>query len=105
MANNVKSFSVEYNPINESNVFTSGDYITGQIKLELTKESRIESFLVKLKGKAKVKWIENYGQIIVVYQKKEKYFSIKQFIIGEDQGKCLLFHLEPFICTVMYAVF
>lgn len=87
MASNVKSFSVEYNPINESNVFTSGDYITGQIRLELTKESKIDSLLVTLKGKAKVRWIENYGKIIVVYRNKDKYFSITKFIIEEHQGR------------------
>lgn len=76
-----------YNPINKSNIFTSGDCITGQITLELAKDCKINFLCVKLKGKAEVKWIENYGKIVVMYQKKEKYFSIKQFIIEAGKGK------------------
>lgn len=87
MSNGVKSFLVGYNPINKSNIFTSGDCITGQITLELAKDCKIDSLCVKLKGKAEVKWTEMYGRTIVTYHKKEKYFSIKQVIIQEGQGK------------------
>lgn len=76
-----------YNPINKSNIFTSGDCITGQITLELAKDCKIHFLCVKLKGKAEVKWTENYGKTVVTYQKKEKYFNIKQFIIEAGKGK------------------
>lgn len=95
---NVKNFSVEYNPINRSNVFSSGDYISGQITLELAKECKIQSLCVKLKGKAKVLWTENYGKTVVVYQKNEKYFSIEQSVQGE-KGMNVIgqgFHTYPF---------
>uniref|UniRef100_A0A3B4ZY87 Arrestin C-terminal-like domain-containing protein n=1 Tax=Stegastes partitus TaxID=144197 RepID=A0A3B4ZY87_9TELE len=78
MSNNVKSLSVGFNPINESNIFTSGDVITGQITLELSKECKIDSLYVKLKGKAKVKWTESYGRTVVTYHSKDKYFSLKR---------------------------
>lgn len=87
MSNTVKSFSVEYNPINERNVFTGGDCIKGQIALELAKECKIQSLCVKLKGKAEVSWYENYGRAVVRYHKKEKFFSIKHFIIEAGRGK------------------
>ncbi|XP_035513994.1 arrestin domain-containing protein 2-like [Morone saxatilis] len=87
MSNNVKSFSVGYNPINKSNIFASGNQITGQITLELEKECKIDSLSVKLKGKAEVSWTENYGRTTVRYHAKDKYFSIKQFIIVEGRGK------------------
>uniref|UniRef100_A0A673CM96 Arrestin C-terminal-like domain-containing protein n=1 Tax=Sphaeramia orbicularis TaxID=375764 RepID=A0A673CM96_9TELE len=86
MTNPVKSFSVGYNPINESNVFSSGDHITGQVTLELGKDCKIDLLYIKMKGKAKVSWVQNYGRVIVVHRSKEKYFSIKQFIIQEGQG-------------------
>uniref|UniRef100_A0A3B4UUT7 Arrestin domain-containing protein 3-like n=1 Tax=Seriola dumerili TaxID=41447 RepID=A0A3B4UUT7_SERDU len=92
MANSVKSFSVGYNPINKSDIFTSGDRLTGQITLELASISKIYSLSVKLKGKAEVKWTENYGKTSVTYHNKEKYFSIKQFLIQEDHGKFTLLH-------------
>lgn len=87
MSSNIKSFSVGYDPINESNIFTSGDRITGRITLELAKCCQINSLCIKLKGKAEVKWTENYGKIIVTYHNKDKYFSVKQFIIEASQSK------------------
>lgn len=87
MSNTVRSFSVGYNPINNSNVFTSGDCITGEITLELAKECKINSIGIKLKGKAEVKWTEIYGNVVVIFHNKEKYFSIKQVIIEEGKGE------------------
>ncbi|KAM4577695.1 arrestin domain-containing protein 3-like [Odontesthes bonariensis] len=99
MADNVKNFSVEYNPINNSDIFTSGDYITGRITLELAKECKIESLCVKLKGKADVKWKEHYGRTVVTYHKKEKYFSVKQFFIQKGKDRNVVdkgCHVYPF---------
>lgn len=76
-----------YNSVNESNTFTSGDCITGQITLELSKDCKIDSLCVKLKGKAEVKWTEIYLNTVVTFYNKEKYFSIKQFIIEAGKGK------------------
>lgn len=87
MSNTVKNFSVGSNPINKDNIFTSGDYLTGQITFELAKDCNIDSLCVKLKGKAKVSWTEHYGKTVIEYHNKEKFFSIKQFIIQEGQGK------------------
>lgn len=87
MSNTVKSFSVEYNPINERNVFTCGDCIKGQLTLELAKECKIQSLCVKLKGKAEVSWNEHHGRAVASYDKKEKFFSIKHFIIEAGRGK------------------
>lgn len=86
MTNPVKSFSVGYNPINERNVFSSGDHITGQVTLDLEKDCKIDVLYIKMKGKAKVSWVQSYGRVIVQHRSKEKYFSIKQFVIQEVQG-------------------
>lgn len=87
MLSTIKSFSVGYNPINQSNTFTSGDCITGQITLELAKECEIYSLCVKLNGKAEVSWVELDGKKSKTYHAKEKYFSIKQVIIEESKGR------------------
>nr|XP_057925933.1 arrestin domain-containing protein 3-like [Doryrhamphus excisus] len=39
-----------------------------------------------MKGKANVEWTEHYGKTFVVYHDKEKYFSIKTFVIQDGQG-------------------
>ncbi|XP_061907775.1 arrestin domain-containing protein 3-like [Entelurus aequoreus] len=95
----VKDFSVEYNPINKDDVFTSGDYIAGRITFQVTKDCKIESLWIKMKGKAKVKWTEHYGKAIVVHHDQEKYFSIKTFIIQDGQGNNVVTrgrHMYPF---------
>jgi len=90
MEDNVKAFSVAYNPINGDNTFSAGDYISGNVTLELAKDCKITSLHVQLKGKARVQWTEHYGRTVVVYADKEKYFSLKQSLIQEfkGQGKC-----------------
>ncbi|KAM8760485.1 arrestin domain-containing protein 3-like [Acanthopagrus schlegelii] len=90
MSSSVKSFSVGYNPINKSNIFISGDCITGQITLEMEKRCTIDSLCIKLKGKAEVKWTEQHGKQSVTYYAKVKYFSIKQFVIEKGKGNTTL---------------
>ncbi|XP_067378106.1 arrestin domain-containing protein 3-like [Channa argus] len=79
----VKSLKVTYNPINEINTFTNGDWVSGQVTLEVVKDCQIDSLLIKFKGKADVLWSERYGQTTVVYHAKDKYFSFKHYFIQE----------------------
>ncbi|KAJ0019327.1 hypothetical protein NQD34_006896 [Periophthalmus magnuspinnatus] len=90
MISTIKNFSVGYNPINQSNVFCSGDYITGQVSLELTKGTKVNALSVKLKGEASVLWTEENGKNTDTYKSKEKYFSIEQFLIQRDNGNNLV---------------
>ncbi|XP_053727391.1 arrestin domain-containing protein 3-like [Synchiropus splendidus] len=90
MTSSIKTFTVGYNPINKSNVFRSGDTVTGQILVETSKECTVSSLWVKLKGKATVKWTETYGRTVVTYYDKEKYFSIKTEVIHEGRGNNIL---------------
>ncbi|XP_029961027.1 arrestin domain-containing protein 3-like isoform X2 [Salarias fasciatus] len=99
MSSSVKSLSVGYNPINERNTFSSGDYIHGKITLELSKECSFQTLSIQMKGKAKVLWTENYGKTVVTYSSKNKYFSIKQILVQEGQGITTLnpgSHVFPF---------
>lgn len=87
MSSTVKSLKVSYNPINESNTFTSGDCVSGQVELEVAKECEVQSLSIKFKGKAEVLWTERHGQTTVVYHSKDKYFSTKHHFI-QDKDKC-----------------
>ncbi|XP_035494899.1 arrestin domain-containing protein 4 [Scophthalmus maximus] len=85
MSTTVKSLKVTYNPVNEKNIFITGDMVTGQVTLEVAKECQIDSLLIKFKGKAEVVWTERCGQTTVVYHSKDKYFSRKHYFIrGKD---------------------
>uniref|UniRef100_A0A8C6TZE0 Arrestin C-terminal-like domain-containing protein n=1 Tax=Neogobius melanostomus TaxID=47308 RepID=A0A8C6TZE0_9GOBI len=81
--------NISYNPINESNTFTSGDSVSGQVELEVAKECEVQSLSIKFKGKAEVLWTERHGQTTVVYHAKDKYFSVKHHFI-EDKDKTVL---------------
>ncbi|KAK7131540.1 hypothetical protein R3I94_016607 [Phoxinus phoxinus] len=85
MSLTVKNISVVYTPINETNTFTSGDFISGQVLLEVEKETQMQSLSVKIKGKAQVSWSEHYGKTTVVYSDKEKYYSMEMFFVREDK--------------------
>ena len=87
MLSTVKNISVIYDPINESKTFSSGDYISGRISVELAKDCTINSLSIKAKGKAQVRWTEKHGKTTTTYHAKEKYFSMKQFIIQEQKGQ------------------
>ena len=96
MEDTVKDFSVSYNRINNEDTFTGGDFISGNIKLELSKDCKINSLYVQIKGKANVLWTEQYGKTVVVYSSKEKFFTIKQSVIQEfkGQGKCAVYNMN-----------
>lgn len=81
----VKNISVTYNPISQSNTFTSGDFISGQVILDVAKDTQMQSLSVKIKGKAEVCWSEHYGKTTVVYSDKEKYYSVERFFVREDK--------------------
>lgn len=86
MPTTVKSLKVTYNPINETNTFTNGDTVTGQVTLEAAKECHIGSLCVKFKGKARVMWSERHGNVTVVYHSKEKYFVFKHYFIRDKKA-------------------
>ncbi|KAG7258423.1 hypothetical protein CRUP_029520 [Coryphaenoides rupestris] len=98
----VKNISVHYDPINETNTFTNGDYVSGRVTVEVARECSVASLSVKFKGKAEVRWTEQHGQSTVVYHSKDKYFSIKRFFIrgGEDTADSNVLtpgsHVYPF---------
>jgi len=85
MSLTVKNISVIYTPINETNTFTSGDVISGQVLLDVEKDTQIQSLSLKIKGKARVSWSEHYGKTTVVYSDKEKYYSMEMFFVREDK--------------------
>ncbi|XP_076126362.1 arrestin domain-containing protein 3-like [Alosa pseudoharengus] len=83
----IKSLSVTYDAINETNTFSNGDYISGRVTLEVDKEIKVNSFLIKAKGKASVLWTQQCGQTTIVYHDKETLFKSEHFFIHEKKHK------------------
>ncbi|XP_067294348.1 arrestin domain-containing protein 3-like [Pseudorasbora parva] len=84
MSITVKNISVIYSPINQKNTFTSGDFISGQVILDVAKNIQMQSLSVKIKGKAEVSWGERHKNT-VVYSDKEKYYSVERFFVRENK--------------------
>ncbi|XP_041658023.1 arrestin domain-containing protein 3-like [Cheilinus undulatus] len=52
-----------------------------------------------MKGKAEVEWTEHYGRTVVVYHKKEKYFSLQKAVLQANHGNNVISpgcHVYPF---------
>uniref|UniRef100_A0A4W5MAU7 Arrestin-like N-terminal domain-containing protein n=1 Tax=Hucho hucho TaxID=62062 RepID=A0A4W5MAU7_9TELE len=74
-------------------LFTSGDCLTGQITVDVSKETKIKSLTFLAKGKATVRWTEHYGQYTtVVYYASEKYFKIENNILKKGRGNGNVWH-------------
>jgi len=95
MPSAVKSLKVTYKPVNEDNTFTSGDWVSGEVSLELAEECSIDALWVKLKGKAEVLWSKSYGQT-TVYHSKDKYFHRQAKVVVSNQNKYKYFSLKHF---------
>lgn len=87
MSSTVNRLEVTYDPINESNTFTSGDCVSGRVTLDVAKDCEIQSLSIKFKGKARVLWTERHGQTTVVYHSKDKYFDYTHYFIRDDNIK------------------
>ncbi|XP_070690524.1 arrestin domain-containing protein 3-like [Pempheris klunzingeri] len=78
----VKHLSVDYNKVNERGTFSPGDTLSGKVTVVTSKEIKVQCFLVKAKGKAKVTWCEQ-GQ---THSNKKKYFYFEHIIL-QDKNK------------------
>ncbi|KAK3538978.1 hypothetical protein QTP86_023583 [Hemibagrus guttatus] len=83
----IKQLSIIYDSVNNSNTFTNGDVINGQVVLEVSKEVTIESLYIKCKGEAKVSWSERRNDRHYHYSAHERYFKLKQYFIQDPSKK------------------
>ncbi|XP_007253925.3 arrestin domain-containing protein 3 isoform X3 [Astyanax mexicanus] len=86
MSGTIKEFTLNYDPVNQQNTFTSGDVLQGRVLLEVSKEVTINQLYIKCKGDADVWWTERSGDKDESYSSHERYFKIKQTFI-QDPSK------------------
>uniref|UniRef100_A0A8B9LYB4 Arrestin-like N-terminal domain-containing protein n=1 Tax=Astyanax mexicanus TaxID=7994 RepID=A0A8B9LYB4_ASTMX len=70
-------------PVNRE-LDVSGDTLTGQVIVEVSKKTTVKSLTIKAKGKANVLWSESYGKHSVAYWDSDKYFSQTEAIVPKD---------------------
>uniref|UniRef100_A0A8D3AAR8 Arrestin C-terminal-like domain-containing protein n=2 Tax=Scophthalmus maximus TaxID=52904 RepID=A0A8D3AAR8_SCOMX len=107
-----KNFKINFNAVNERSTFSSGDLVTGHISFELTKETKIASISMELKGRAHVHW-STQGSGGRKRRRGRRHFSatldffnFRSAILHEHRvcGEATKFrpgtHLYPFTCQL-----
>ncbi|KAM3867558.1 arrestin domain-containing protein 3-like [Diretmus argenteus] len=82
----IKHLLVEYDKVNERGTFSPGDTLSGRVTVVASKETKVQSFLVKAKGKAEVQWSEQDGQTSLVHSDKKRYFDFEHIILQDKKG-------------------
>lgn len=80
----IKSLTMTYDALNENGTFSEGDTIRGKVILALLKEITVESFFLKVKGDADVRWTKKIGDRTHTYSAHRRYFKMKQFLLPEE---------------------
>uniref|UniRef100_UPI0037E99D2E arrestin domain-containing protein 3-like n=1 Tax=Semicossyphus pulcher TaxID=241346 RepID=UPI0037E99D2E len=89
----VKHLSLDYNKLSERGTFSPGDTLSGRVTVVTSKETKVQSFVVRAKGKAKVTWSEHKGPDTEVHSDKKKYFYFEHVILqdkNKGDGSCCL---------------
>lgn len=91
----ITKFSIEYDAVNNKNVFTNGDTVNGRIFVQASKDSPIRSLALLAKGEAVVHWFEDDNSV----DQHKEYYNIKHYILQESgkDGKCS--NSQPVICN------
>ncbi|KAM9858640.1 uncharacterized protein ACBR49_020626 [Aulostomus maculatus] len=86
----IQSLTMTYDALNENGTFSEGDTITGKVTLVLIKEIVAESFFVKAKGDAQVRWTKKRGNHTYTYSSHRRYFKLKQFFTPENATETVI---------------
>ncbi|XP_026177292.1 arrestin domain-containing protein 3-like isoform X2 [Mastacembelus armatus] len=86
----IKDFGLTYEALNEEGTFSEGDTLTGTISFALTKEIKVKSLFVKVKGDANVHWTEGSGDDERSYSAHRRYFKVKEYLIAENAKGAVL---------------
>lgn len=82
----IKDFHLVYNVPNSEETFSEGDTVGGAVSFVVTKESKVKSILVKLKGEASVSWEEGMGDDATTYSDRRRYFKVKNYLVTQEEG-------------------
>ncbi|XP_005922950.1 arrestin domain-containing protein 3 isoform X2 [Haplochromis burtoni] len=90
----IRNFKINFIRHDGRNSFSSGDQIIGHISFDLTKETKITSITMRLKGNVNVHWTAGGGggkqETRKRYSARLDFFDLKGVILQEDRGMLLL---------------
>uniref|UniRef100_A0A3Q2YDC3 Arrestin C-terminal-like domain-containing protein n=1 Tax=Hippocampus comes TaxID=109280 RepID=A0A3Q2YDC3_HIPCM len=81
----IKSLTVLYDALNEEGTFSEGDTIRGKVTLAVEKPTAVQSFFVKVKGDAQVRWTRS-GNQKHAHSAVCRYLKLKHFFIEESSN-------------------
>uniref|UniRef100_A0A8P4KQR5 Arrestin-like N-terminal domain-containing protein n=1 Tax=Dicentrarchus labrax TaxID=13489 RepID=A0A8P4KQR5_DICLA len=77
-----------YEAVNPQDTFSVGDTVIGTVTFTLTKETKVKSLAVKLKGDAHVHWTEGTGDNRRSHTAHRRYLKVKDCLVAENsKGK------------------
>lgn len=86
----IKDLQLTYEAPNPENAFSVEDVITGIVTFTVTRETKVQSLQVKVKGDAYVGWRKGKGVIDIYYSDHRRIFKVKQCLLAENlNGKSM----------------
>ncbi|KAK2837404.1 hypothetical protein Q5P01_014616 [Channa striata] len=79
----IKNFSLTYEALNQEGTFSEGDALCGSVTFTLTKDTKVKSVFVKVKGDANVHWTEGSGDKKRSYSAHRRYFKVEEYLVLE----------------------
>uniref|UniRef100_A0A8C2WBA7 Arrestin-like N-terminal domain-containing protein n=1 Tax=Cyclopterus lumpus TaxID=8103 RepID=A0A8C2WBA7_CYCLU len=106
MLNSIKYFKLELDGPADA-AFTGGEVVSGQVVLELRRDTRVQSMKVQGRGVATAHWLENRGMNSVYndYTSKITYFRKRQHLIRGKSGPICAYKSFSFICRLPLSKF
>ncbi|XP_017162109.1 arrestin domain-containing protein 3-like [Poecilia reticulata] len=68
---------------NRDGPFSEGDTVTGLVSFNLSKQTKVKSVSVKLKGDGQVHWTEGSGDDERSYSASKRYLKVKEYLVME----------------------
>ncbi|KAL7836634.1 hypothetical protein AOLI_G00279180 [Acnodon oligacanthus] len=81
----IKRLTLNYDAVNGTNTFTSGNTVQGRVFLEVTKVVMVSCFYINLEGGADVSWTTG-SEDSTTYHDHVRYFKRKHIFIKSVQG-------------------
>ncbi|XP_062399226.1 arrestin domain-containing protein 3-like [Sardina pilchardus] len=108
-----KNVSINFTSPHPNCTFTSGDMVSGEMRLELSKDVKIQHISMTLKGKAKVRWTTRSGsgkrRRTRVHTAKVEFFKLESNVVqGQNDDEIVLktgIHVYPFRCQIPHGDF
>uniref|UniRef100_A0A4W6EX63 Arrestin-like N-terminal domain-containing protein n=1 Tax=Lates calcarifer TaxID=8187 RepID=A0A4W6EX63_LATCA len=98
----IKSFTLELDGPADA-AFTGGEVVSGQVVLDLRRDTRVHSMKVQGRGVATAHWLENRGMNSVYndYTSKITYFRKRQHLIRGHRHRLTQIHLPDNIILTL----